>query len=114
MPLLFTREAIVISGVSLSFIVVCFGVIPQNGRVVYAGCLRGAGDARFVAICALLSVAIVRPFLTYLFCYPLNRAFPALQMAIVGPWASFVIDAYIRDYLLHRRVESGQWMHIRL
>ncbi len=114
MPLLFTREAIVISGVSLSFIVVCFGVIPQNGRVVYAGCLRGAGDARFVAICALLSVAIVRPLLTYLFCYPMNRAFPALQMAIVGPWASFVIDAYIRDYLLHRRVESGQWMHIRL
>ena len=114
MPLLFTREAIVISGVSLSFIVVCFGVIPQNGRVVYAGCLRGAGDARFVAICALLSVAIVRPFLTYLFCYPMYRAFPALQMAIVGPWASFVIDAYIRDYLLHRRVESGQWMHIRL
>ena len=114
MPLLFTKEAVVISGVSLSFIVVCFGVIPQNGRVVYAGCLRGAGDARYVAICALLSVAIVRPFLTWLFCYPVNKAFPVLQMAICGPWLSFVIDAYIRDYLLHRRVESGQWMHIRL
>ncbi len=114
MPLLFTKEAVVISGVSLSFIVVCFGVIPQNGRVVYAGCLRGAGDARYVAICALLSVAIVRPLLTYLFCYPINRALPALQMAIVGPWTSFVIDAYIRDFLLHRRVESGHWMHIRL
>ena len=114
MPLLFTKEAVVISGVSLSFIVVCFGVIPQNGRVVYAGCLRGAGDARFVAICALLSVAIIRPMLTYVFCYPINRAFPALQMAICGPWLSFVIDAYIRDFLLHRRVESGHWMHIRL
>lgn len=114
MPLLFTNEQEIITGVSLAFIVVCFGVLPQNGRVVYAGCLRGAGDVKFVAVCALISVAIVRPFLTYLFCYPVNQAFPALQMAVCGPWLAFVIDAFIREFLLMHRVNSGRWMDIHL
>ena len=114
LPLLFTDEPAVISGVALAFIVVVFGVSPQNGRVVYAGCLRGAGDVKFVAMCALISVAIVRPLLTYLFCYPMDVAFPALQMAVCGPWLAFDIDAYIREFLLMRRVNSGKWTQIRL
>lgn len=114
LPLLFTNEPEVISGVSLAFIVVVFGVMPQNGRVVYAGCLRGAGDVKFVAVCALISVSILRPVLTYLFCYPINSALPMLQMAVCGPWLAFDIDAYIREFLLMRRVNSGNWTRIRL
>lgn len=114
LPLLFTDEPEVISGVALAFIVVVFGVSPQNGRVVYAGCLRGAGDVKFVAMCALISVAIVRPLLTYFFCYPMDVAFPMLQMAVCGPWLAFDIDAYIREFLMMQRVNSGKWTQIKL
>ena len=111
---LFTQEATIISDASLAFLVVMCAIIPQNGRVVYSGCLRGAGDVRFVALCSLLSVTILRPILTWLLCYPLNSAIPAAHFAVTGPWIAFGIDAVIRDRLLIARVKKGQWLNIRL
>ena len=114
LALLFTTEEEIILGVTLSFYVVIVGMMPQNGRVVYSGCLRGAGDTRYVAMVALVSVAVLRPILTYLFCYPLNNAFPGLQIAVMGPWIAFDIDAFVRNWLLHRRIRRGKWLDIRL
>ena len=113
-PLLFNREPEIVAGAALSFIVVIFGILPQNGRVVYSGCLRGAGDVRYVAMCSLISVTVLRPIFTWLFCYPLNRALPELQLAMTGPWIAFVLDCFIRDALLSMRVKKGRWLSIRL
>jgi len=113
-PLLFKDEAHIVAGASLSFLVVIFGILPQNGRVVYSGCLRGAGDVKYVAMCSLVSVTILRPIFTYLLCYPLNKAFPTLQLAMVGPWVAFVLDCFVRDALLSRRVKQGKWLSIKL
>ena len=114
LALLFTDDEEIIRGVVLSFMVVVVGMLPQNGRVVYSGCLRGAGDVKFVAMCSLLSVAMLRPFLTYLFCYPVNNAFPGLYIAVMGPWIAFVIDAVFRHFLLYRRIKKGKWLSIKL
>ena len=65
--MLFTNEEDIIRDVTMSFIVVIIAMIPQNGRVVQSGALRGAGDVRFVAACALISVTVLRPILTWLF-----------------------------------------------
>ena len=89
-------------------------MLPQNGRVVFSGCLRGAGDTKFVALVALVSVAVLRPILTYLFCYPLNNALPGLQIAVMGPWIAFDIDAFVRNWLLYRRIKRGKWLDIKL
>ena len=89
-------------------------MLPQNGRVVYSGCLRGAGDTKYVAMVALISVAVLRPFLTWLFCYPLNQALPGWQIAVMGPWIAFDIDAFVRNGLLHRRIRQGKWLDIKL
>lgn len=113
-PLLFNREPDIVAGAALSFLVVIFGILPQNGRVVYSGCLRGAGDVKYVAMCSLVSVTVLRPIFTWLFCYPLNKAFPALQLAMTGPWIAFVLDCFIRDWLLSARVKRGKWLGIRL
>ena len=114
LPTLFTDDRLVIYGCAVSFIVLLFGIYPQNMRVMLAGCLRGAGDVRYVAFVSLISVAILRPLLTFICCYPLNKAFPAAQFAFTGPWISFVIDALVRWILLHIRVNKGQWVNIRL
>ena len=114
LALLFTTEEEIILGVTLSFYVVIVGMLPQNGRVVYSGCLRGAGDTKYVAMVALVSVAVLRPILTYLFCYPLNSALPGWQIAVMGPWIAFDIDAFVRNGLLHRRIKKGKWLDIRL
>lgn len=111
---LFTEDAVVLSGVEVAFITVVIGMIGQNGRVVYAGCLRGAGDVRYVAICSLISVAILRPLLTWLCCYPLHNALPLLYFQVTGPWIAFSIDAYLRQYLLGVRIRRGQWLNIKI
>ncbi len=111
---LFTNEANIIWGVTLSFYVVIVGIIPQNGRIVYSGCLRGAGDVRFVAVCALLSVAIIRPIATWLLCYPLRELLPMLELTVTGPWAAFVLDSFVRDAMLSARIRHGQWLTVRL
>ena len=111
---LFTEEAVIIAGAGVAFAVVITGIIPQNGRVVYSGCLRGAGDVKFVAMCALLSVTIIRPLLTYICCYPMDRLLPGWHFAYTGPWIAFVIDAYIRQELLRRRIKKGAFLNVKL
>ena len=114
LPTLFTEDQLVIYGCAVSFLVLLLGIYPKNMRVMLAGCLRGAGDVRYVALVSLISVAILRPLLTFICCYPLNKAFPNAQFAFTGPWISFVIDAMVRWILLHIRVKKGNWVNIKL
>ena len=114
LPLLFTDNQEVIAGASISFVVVLFGIYSQNKRVVLSGCLRGAGDVRYIALVSLLSVAIVRPILTYVLSYPLNASFPMLLLTYTGQWISFDIDSIIRSRMLKYRVRQGGWTKIRV
>ena len=114
LALLFTSDEEIIHAVTLSFFVAIVAMIPQNGRVVQSGVLRGAGDVRFVAICALLSVSILRPFLTWLFCYPLADCWPGVPVAVLSPWIAFLVDAVVRDRLLHHRIRQARWLNIEL
>lgn len=113
--LLFTDEEQIITGVTVSLYMVILSMIPQNGRVVLSGALRGAGDVRFVAVCALLSVTLLRPVFTWFFCYPLASWLPQFpHIAVMAPWIAFLIDSIFRDRLLSRRIRQGKWLEIRL
>ena len=113
-PTFFTTDGQIIQAASLCFVIFLFGLFAQNLRVILAGCLRGAGDVKYVALVSLISVAIVRPAMTWFFCYPMNRAFPMMMFGFLGPWLSFDIDAYVRASLLLVRVRKGNWVNIRL
>ena len=114
LALLFTTDEEIIHAVTLSFFVAIVAMIPQNGRVVQSGVLRGAGDVRFVAICALLSVTLLRPVVTWAFCYPLADIWPGVPVATLSPWIAFLVDAVVRDRLLARQVRQGKWLNIEL
>ena len=112
--LLFTTEEAIIQAVTMSLYVVILSMKFQNGRVILAGALRGAGDVRFVAMCALLSVTLLRPVFTYLFCYPVENLFPGHNIAVLAPWIAFLIDSIVRDRLTSRRIRQGKWLDIKL
>ena len=114
LPTLFTEDKEIIRAASMCFVILLFGVFAQNMRVVLSGCLRGAGDVKYVAIVSLVSVLIIRPLMTYLFCYPLNSLYPLLMLGFLGPWLSFDIDAIVRAVMLYARVKRGQWVNIRI
>ena len=112
--LLFTADETIIRSVTMSLYVVILSMIFQNGRVILSGSLRGAGDTRFVAICALLSVTLLRPILTYVFCYPVENMFPGNNIAVLAPWIAFLIDSIVRDRLTNHRIKQGKWLNIKL
>ena len=114
LPALFTDDPEIIHAASLCFLVLILGITAQNLRVVLAGCLRGAGDVKYVAAVSLISVLILRPLMTWLFCYPLNAMYPSLMLGFLGPWISFDIDAFVRAAMLIKRVNQGRWVNIKL
>lgn len=111
-PRFFTSEASVIENSALSFLVIAFSMYPQNVRVIYSGSLRGAGDAKYVAVCSFVGVTIFRPLSTFLLCYKFHFLIPALKLDVIGPWVSYFFDALIRTYLLQLRIKSGKWTEI--
>ena len=71
------------------------------------GCLRGAGDTRFVALVSLISVAIVRPLSAYIMCYPMG-------LGLMGVWGGFAVDQCIRMTMTSIRFAKGKWTTIKV
>ena len=104
---LFTDDAeIIATGVKLLLIVAVTSP-GQISQVIFTGCLRGAGDTRYVAAVSLVSIALVRPVLTYVFCYPLG-------LGLVGAWLSLLFDQYTRLLFSMLRFSKGKWKSIRV
>ncbi|MCF0135389.1 MAG: MATE family efflux transporter [Lachnospiraceae bacterium] len=114
LPTLFSEEKEVIQSAAVCFLVLLAGIYPQNMRVMIAGCLRGAGDVKYVALVSLISVAIMRPLLTWFFSYPMNSWLPGLMFGYIGAWISFDVDAVLRWVLLQIRCNKGEWVNIKL
>lgn len=79
----------------------------QISQVIYSGCLRGAGDTKFVAFVSLVSVAFVRPMVGYLLCYPFG-------FGLIGAWVAIVFDQVTRLALTNARFRAGKWMNINI
>ncbi len=96
-------EIIHYGGIIMYLLVVI--VYLQISQVVFSGCLRGAGDVKFTALVSLVSVAFVRPFMGWLFCYPLG-------MGLVGAWIGLSIDQLVRSVMTYVRFKRGKWTSI--
>ena len=77
----------------------------QPSQVVFSGCLRGAGDTKFVAMVSFISIMFVRPVLSYLLCYPLG-------LGLLGAWIGIIIDQYTRLGFTLYRFSTGKWTKI--
>ncbi len=82
-------------------------VFFQISQVVFSGCLRGAGDVRYMAAVSLLSATIARPTLGWLFCY-------GLGFGLTGAWIGLTIDQFLRLFFTTIRFISGKWTRIRI
>ena len=74
----------------------------QVGQVIYRGCLNGAGDTKFTAIVSFVSIALVRPVLTYILCYPMG-------WGVYGAWVSLFIDQLTRFAFTTYRFSGDNW-----
>ena len=79
----------------------------QIDQVITSGCLKGAGDTKYVAKVAFISVAVIRPLSAFTFCYP-------LALGLVGAWCGTLCDQLCRNILNASRFKSGKWTEIKI
>jgi putative MATE family efflux protein len=98
---------LVITYAAETLLVVALMQPVQMGSIVYAGCLRGAGDNLYVAAVMMVCVSIIRPIAAYL-------AVNVLQVSLALVWLISLAELVIRLYFFHRRFEGGKWAHKRV
>ena len=75
--------------------------------MIFSGCLRGAGDTRFMAVVSMLTVALLRPILTYVLVYP-------VAMGVLGAWIAIFVDQMMRFAFSAVRFYSQKWCKVKL
>lgn len=104
---LFSDEQAIIALGSSIMILAAFSTHAQTSQVVMSGCLRGAGDTTYIAVTSFISIALIRPFLTWLLCFPLG-------LGLYGAWIALGLDQMFRLVVNFRRFSSGKWSMITL
>lgn len=104
---LFSDEQAIIALGSSIMVLAAFSTHAQTSQVVMSGCLRGAGDTTYIAITSFISIAMIRPFLTWLLCYPIG-------LGLYGAWIALGLDQLFRLVMNFRRFSSGKWTMITL
>lgn len=104
---LFSDEQSVIDGASGVLKFAVFVIFPQSLQWVTTGALRGAGDVKFTARTSMISVAIIRPLLSFLLCYPIG-------LGLLGSWIGMFLDQTIRFLVNNFRLTNLKWMDIRV
>ena len=79
----------------------------QISQVIFSGCLRGAGDTRYMAVVSMLTVALLRPILTYILVYP-------VAMGVLGAWVAILVDQVMRFVFSAVRFYSQKWCKVKL
>ena len=101
----FTDETSVIAaGIPLLYVMEA-GCYLSSGAAVYFGALRGAGDTRAPARVTLIIVAIVRPLVSWLLCYPAG-------LRLMGIWIGYCIAHILRWLFIRRHYRKGNWKSI--
>ena len=104
---LFTPDAAIIEQGAVLMIIIAFTTHMQTSQVIITGALRGAGDAMYVALTSLISIAIVRPSLTWLLCYPVG-------LGLIGAWFGVLMDMFLRLVINYSHFRRGRWTTIKL
>lgn len=102
---LFTDYQPIIDIAQWLFIVLAILINFQVSQTITLGCLRGAGDIKFVAMISMISIMLVRPTLTYFLAY-------TCHIGIYGAWMAIFIDQFTRWIVSLLRYNYGQWIRM--
>lgn len=106
-PTLFTDDAAIIAVTSGLLLILAIVQPIQTSQIVMAGCLRGAGDTRYVALTMLFCVALARPAFSALMVF-------GFGLGLEGAWFAMIADQLLRLILLYSRFARGKWTEISI
>ncbi len=82
-------------------------VLFQISQVIFGGCLRAAGDARYTLFSSLISVTFIRSITTWLLV-------SIFLFGIHGVWLGILADQVSRFILLSIRFKQGHWVELQI
>jgi MATE efflux family protein len=100
----YTRESEVITLATALMGIMAIAAFPQALQQVFAGVLKGAGDTFYIMKYSLISVAVIRPIITYVLCITLG-------LGLYGAWISLCLDQSLRLVCAYIRFIGGTWQH---
>jgi Na+-driven multidrug efflux pump len=104
---MYSTEIIIISLAADMLKIIALANPISNARFVYVSALRGAGDARFMAIITFVGVLLVRPLVSILL---INM----FDMGLTGAWIALVSDGIICYAISMLRYRGGKWTLINI
>lgn len=105
--LFFNDSSILDMGVLISRFIMII-VLFQISQIIFAGCLRGAGDLKYCLWASLISVTIIRTVVTW------GLAGGILDLGLVGIWTGVLSDQFSRFVFLSIRFKQGKWTEIKI
>lgn len=105
--LFFNKADILDMGVLISRYIMII-VLFQVSQIIFAGCLRGAGDIKYCLWASLISVTIIRTFVTW------SLAGGILNLGLSGIWLGVLSDQLSRFIFLSIRFREGKWTEIAI
>jgi len=104
---LYTDDAVIIALAAAMLKIVAVVNPISNARLVYVSALRGAGDARFMAVITFIGVLLVRPLMSLL----LINVF---HFGLHGVWVALVSDSLVCFIIAGIRYRGGKWAEIQV
>ena len=104
---LFSKDILVIEKGETILLMIALVIQFQVNQVITMGCLRGAGDAKFVAFISLITITFIRPIGTYVLAY-------GVGLGLVGAWLSIYLDQITRLLTSKYRFNQSEWMKIQV
>ena len=105
--LFFNKADILDMGVLISRFIMII-VLFQVSQIIFAGCLRGAGDIKYCLWASLISVTIIRTLVTW------SLAGGILNLGLSGIWLGVLSDQLSRFIFLSIRFREGKWTEIAI
>ena len=82
-------------------------VLLQISQIIFTGCLRAAGDVRYVLVAAIVSIAGIRTLSTLLM---VN----VLGWGLHGVWLGILADQISRFVMVSLRFRQGKWVDLKI
>ena len=82
-------------------------VLLQISQIIFSGCLRAAGDVRYVLMAATVSIAIIRTGVTVALVY-------LFDLGLDGVWIGILADQMSRFILVATRFHQGKWVDMKI
>ena len=104
---LYSSDTVILSLAADMLKIIALVNVFMNARFIYVSALRGAGDAKFMAIITFIGMVVVRPLVGLLLVNQFN-------LGLTGVWIALSSDFMVSYFITMVRYRKGKWTTLEI